>query len=317
MNSSPVRRSIRLCGSQAAQALVPGACLTSLAVFRHSCYLQTPDQSIVCLLDDLNVPGPLHVLCRLPGNFDWTAHLQPGQQGVVSDTGILLNKLFFFYSQSTSIWQPPRLATPDPDTVQTALRCLQTYLAAGRPPAEQAAQESGLGVFILPLLRGTLAEFIPTTPVAAAATGGIQALHAWLYADARPDWVAPDWVAPDSVIRLLGLGPGLTPSGDDFLVGLWVSLHALGWHTAANRLAAQIIPLAGNYTNLISLAHLRCAAQGQAAAPLHCLLQVLYTAPAAMPEAVAALTAVGHSSGWDSLAGIVLATMAYTHNPQH
>ena len=305
----PVRRSIQLCGSQAAQALVPGTCLTSLAVFRHSCYLQTPDQSIVCLLDDLNVPGPLHVLCRLPGNFDWMAHLQPGQQSIVSDTGILLNRLFFFYSRSTSIWQPPRLVTPDPDTLHTALRCLQTYLAAGRPPAKRAAQESGLGVFILPLLHGTLAEFIPTTPVAAAASDGIQVLRSWLYAGA-----ASDWIAPDCVIRLLGLGPGLTPSGDDFLAGLWVGLHALGWHAAASQLAAQLIPLASAYTNLISLAHLRCAAQGQAAAPLHILLQVLSNAPAAVPEAVDALTALGHNSGWDSLAGIVLAALAYAHS---
>ena len=48
----------------------------------------------------------------------------------------------------------------------------------------------------------------------------------------------------DNAEPLLGLGPGLTPSGDDFIGGYLVALHALGRRHEAEAIAARLLPLA-------------------------------------------------------------------------
>jgi len=76
----------------------------------------------------------------------------------------------------------------------------------------------------------------------------------------------------------------------------------------AVRLAAWALPLAETRTGTISRAHLACAAAGEGSASLHDLLAALLTADAAaIAAAVTALAAIGHSSGWDMLAGATLA----------
>ena len=105
---------------------------------------------------------------------------------------------------------------------------------------------------------------------------------------------------------LLGLGPGLTPSGDDFLGGAMIALAALGEPGRARRLADLILPSAAHLTGKISVAHLACAAKGEGAAALHGALAVLARPePGAMGTALAAIDRIGHCSGWDGLAGAV------------
>jgi hypothetical protein len=110
---------------------------------------------------------------------------------------------------------------------------------------------------------------------------------------------------------LIGLGPGLTPSGDDALGGMLVALHAFGFSVLADRLAAAMLPRARQRTNAISYAHLACAAEGEGAEPLHELLHTLATPGApGLEDRLRLLDAVGHTSGWDALAGAALALAA-------
>ncbi|MCD8141198.1 MAG: DUF2877 domain-containing protein, partial [Planctomycetaceae bacterium] len=57
----------------------------------------------------------------------------------------------------------------------------------------------------------------------------------------------------------------------------------------------------------ISLAHLRAAAGGPGAAPFHDVLNKLLLGEADFNPCLRRIDAVGHSSGWDILAGIVTA----------
>ncbi|HYL26024.1 MAG TPA: DUF2877 domain-containing protein [Burkholderiales bacterium] len=58
-------------------------------------------------------------------------------------------------------------------------------------------------------------------------------------------------------------------------------------------------------TSAISGAHLAAAAAGEGHEALHACLQALFSADADWPRVLAELTNVGHTSGWDSLAGLV------------
>jgi hypothetical protein len=102
----------------------------------------------------------------------------------------------------------------------------------------------------------------------------------------------------DNAEPLLGLGPGLTPSGDDFIGGYLVALHALGRRHEAEAIAARLLPLAAQRTGRISAAHLAAAAKGEAAAVFHTALAGGDPHP---------LLVLGHSSGWDMLAGALTA----------
>ena len=93
---------------------------------------------------------------------------------------------------------------------------------------------------------------------------------------------------------LIGLGPGLTPSGDDYLGGMMVALHVDGREPQARALWRWLQPRLSR-TTPISGAHLAAASAGEAHEALHNAL--------ADPGAAKQLQTLGHCSGWDALAG--------------
>lgn len=78
---------------------------------------------------------------------------------------------------------------------------------------------------------------------------------------------------PSLVRRLLGLGPGLTPEGDDFLVGWLAACRAFGVRTP--RVNAAIARLARLRTTLLSTSMLACAVTGDVPPRLSAWLAVV------------------------------------------
>ncbi len=111
-------------------------------------------------------------------------------------------------------------------------------------------------------------------------------------------WLRNEGRSPD---ELIGLGPGLTPAGDDFVGGAMIALRAFGRAGPAGRIAAWALPLAKDRTNRISRAHLECAAQGEGHEALHDLLCTFDR------KHLERLARIGHSSGMDAAAGALLA----------
>lgn len=106
---------------------------------------------------------------------------------------------------------------------------------------------------------------------------------------------------------LMGLGPGLTPSGDDFLVGLFAVLHVkqsplFGLGT----LCLEMVAGAEHTTNAISYAALSKAATGRVRACMAELIQQLLHGEAdAWTAPLRRVLAIGSTSGSDIVAGIV------------
>jgi len=108
---------------------------------------------------------------------------------------------------------------------------------------------------------------------------------------------------------LIGLGDGLTPSGDDFCVGLLAGTLLLRereqmkkWY---DELCVSVNRGAGG-TNDVSRAFLEAACGGRFSQPLLALLEAL-AAGAPLEEPLEQLLRVGHSSGADTLGGLWLA----------
>ena len=108
---------------------------------------------------------------------------------------------------------------------------------------------------------------------------------------------------------LLGLGGGLTPSGDDYLGGLLFGWRLIGrrrelhaWDAAAAQLAADAAAL----THPISARLFADLAAGEGWAPLHDLVKALAAGESERAlQAARHLTTVGQTSGWDVLAGLL------------
>lgn len=120
----------------------------------------------------------------------------------------------------------------------------------------------------------------------------------------REDWLA----AAEAACGMLGLGCGLTPSGDDWLCGLLALLH----FTAARADAAAFLSALCSHlsvrlheTSDVSARFLETACAGRFSAPLCALFCAWNDADAdAFERAVSRLLRLGHSSGADTLEGI-------------
>jgi len=120
---------------------------------------------------------------------------------------------------------------------------------------------------------------------------------------------------PRELVSLVGLGAGLTPSGDDVLVGALAALDAISRCSPDGRLLRQAlvdalpVPLESRTTRL-SAQMLRAAADGLYAEPVLALLDALAredTSPAPVERATEELLHLGHRSGRDTLLGIAAA----------
>jgi len=113
---------------------------------------------------------------------------------------------------------------------------------------------------------------------------------------------------------ILGAGPGLTPSADDFVIGLLLSLNRWQkpfWSADSLRsLNDQLVKAAYLKTTTLSANLIECATLGWADERLINALDLLVTGIAREPEIVAHLLGWGHSSGVDAFVGMAVSLTA-------
>lgn len=104
--------------------------------------------------------------------------------------------------------------------------------------------------------------------------------------------------------RLAGLGGGLTPAGDDFLLGAMCASRLIFPERQAQGIGAAIFRGTASRTTRLSSAWLAAAARGEFGAPWHRLLGALTSGDIeVLEQAAQALLKTGHTSGADALAG--------------
>ena len=113
-----------------------------------------------------------------------------------------------------------------------------------------------------------------------------------------------------AVPSLVGLGDGLTPSGDDILVGFMAALDfASDAHPSAEYRKAVTTALPqplGSFTTRLSSQMLTTAIEGCYAEPILEVLSIIYgKSYDLLPEAARRLERMGHRSGMDTMQGII------------
>ena len=257
-------------------------------VFDRSFYLRSGDM-FICVGDPAIGNGPLTLIADAslrPSNLG----LRPGQPASIVDRRIAIGDTIEFTLDRCEPWRPP----PWP-VCQSPSRLTDICAAVARAAAAEAPRE-GFGQLFC-----SHEQVTGRTPLASLARGPIARFEAWLSGAVRTDHALA--TAPAPIQGLIGLGPGLTPSGDDFLVGALALLDALTERKVHAALAAAIADVSPASTSAMSRCFLTAAAAGHIGEHLHCAVASVISGK--IDSAIAAVRNIGHSSGWDMLAGIV------------
>jgi hypothetical protein len=271
-----------------------------LAVMSQAVYLESEAGELVWLATDAT---PMHGRCLSLG-----CTLPTVSEGVAYE--VLADALWFEDGISlawagASIWQAPTTG----DVLRFGPGNLARRLESARPSLETLPPPRGFGLLLAPILdRPSEGAIDP------AVSGSSRTL--WLALPSIENLCdALHGGDVDGALvhaePLLGLGEGLTPSGDDFIGGMLFGISLLeGVRAPLGRLSSsaleRFLTIARHRTNRISFALLRDHAVGQASEPVHHYVRaVLRGDPQAdLDRLIADVVRLGHSTGWDTLAGL-------------
>ena len=254
------------------------------AIFRNSFYVRFGDDW-ACFGSTAIGRSPLNVPCSgmLP---DWRFAIDVGSPASAR-CGALDLPGYAIGLDNAPVWAPGAEPSSHCASRAVGLNALSQLLPATLPAGSLAG-----------LLRQ---HSLPLTCVEKTAWPAVDALSTWAALPVEDNSPPP----LSAVCGLLGLGPGLTPSGDDFLAGFAVALRAVG-KSARSTALAQVIGDHEHLTSALSAVHLRVAISVGLSEDMDKLLGALLVGRGAAIEAVIGrLYADPHYSPWDALAGIV------------
>lgn len=278
-------------GACAARALRDGGRGEISAVFERSFYVVMNGQWI-CIVPKGGGLGPLNAQCAGDSLVDAIKSLCVGDSAHCENNSLRIGALTFSFNGAAT-WKPDEPGRWDRCTVAQGLERLRQEISSRELPKDGLAQFLQSGV-------------IPSTAVAKAAQEPLQNLRVLLRLA-----IGDSETKIDSLLPLIGLGPGLTPSGDDVIGGALIVLHLLGEDRARDALWAALRPHAKTATGDISFAHLEAAAEGLGHEAMHRIANALMSGDDNLCEKLDAVHAIGHTSGWDALVGIVAALEAW------
>jgi hypothetical protein len=267
-----------------------------LAGFSRAAYLVTEQAKIFWLASE---DTPMHLRgMRIAGPFP---KLAAGEKFFVEGKCIRIAPDFKVDFGDASAWTVPAVpAGPALEMEKIPLRVMSLF-----PDHFDLSQASGFGRLIpkiLSLASGQEDEKAEIDPVLALAWPGIHKIAKACLTGDMPGLL-------QEANALVGLGEGLTPSGDDFLGGLLFCVSTIqrlypGFIYLDSSEQALFIESAGRRTHPISFTLLKDLANGRAVEPLHeWIHSILSDQPPESTRPASCLTQIGHSTGWDLLAG--------------
>jgi hypothetical protein len=217
-----------------------------------------------------------------------------------------------FSFDDTHIWQAPSV---DPDHAVEITK-LSTYIQSFYSKLN-FSQTKGFGHFIPHIL--SLSQNSPSKSTFESTDAFLRFAQPFVLNIARACLQHTASQIHQSADALIGLGTGLTPSGDDFLGGFLFCIKILQDAYPGMNFIDVAIPIEsyGSRTHLISFTLLQDLAIGHAIAPLHQIINGLLSGVSfeSIYTDVSQLTAVGHSTGWDLLAGLLTGLLIVFQNP--
>jgi hypothetical protein len=262
------------------------------SVFRQACNIRTDRGGLLTLLAPKLGNAPHGIRVAAPPQLAFSDHLRAGQRvGCRAAVLRVAGAEFAVDLAGTKRWRS------ELETLATDLR---------RPEVARAWQAAWQA---LECHRRALAVH----PLGSAVHAGGVALASASRALSVP-------AAAAAIRRLIGCGPGLTPAGDDLIVGFLAGLWSTRGDDPARRRFLEaltaIVTAAAEATGEISRAYLQHASRGSVAEWLGGLARAIADG-APLPEVARAtckVLRVGHTSGGDGVQGLLLGLVCWSED---
>jgi len=299
MKPSSIRSqaSIKQMGSLARVCLSPGQFGKVLAAFSKAVYLLTDANELFWITTEA---GPIHQRCisiAAP-----LLELQVGMPFCVEEQRLIIDAAVVLDTEDASLWSsPPTIKTHYlkitelTDSIQSLFSSLDY------------SQAKGFGNFIPHIL--SLIQNSSSSPSFETRDPMLLFAKPFVMAMSQACLNQNTFQISQNADALIGLGSGLTPSGDDFLGGMLFAMKVLQAAYPNLNSFNNIIPIESyrSRTHLISFTLLKDLANGHAIAPLHQIINGLLGGKSleSIYPSFLQLIQVGHSTGWDLLAGLL------------
>jgi hypothetical protein len=286
------------------------------SIFRRVVNIVWADGSLssISRIDICN--GSANIVTDLPASSDFVHYgIEPGASvRMEPELKILYVGAISISLNNATLWQSPlaHLRSPlPPHQVKANLKAINNWL--------DTVESIKYGLNRLfphleAMIKGTYLPSADTDPVTYLAA---QAINNLLPALCKMDKAN----ITRSAACLIGLGPGLTPSGDDYLAGLMLSLTACSAYLpesiklAPRLLTDSVIQLVPGLTNDLSRQMLEFAAKGMGSELMENMVFTLFFTTQienTVLQSAMDLSCVGASSGFDQLLGIMSGAYLYS-----
>ena len=251
------------------------------SIHTHACNLLTDQGELIALVSSRHGNGPFHIV--VPPAL--LTERRMGEVGVYQPRKLVFEKQQLAVDTAT-VWQPHLTPVRIPNIISPSFWLHET--TSGYPVSLLFPTEEAI-----------------TTPLRSRAATGLSALVHGLQ-QTNLD------VVNKGIKALIGLGPGLTPAGDDFLVGFLAGLTLGPPATVVSAPSLSqlrtCIDKAADQTTRLSGAWLRCAAHGQFGETWHSLAHALQSGQRKKIEQAAHhILSTGATSGVDAMTGLLKA----------
>ena len=255
-----------------------------LAVHARACNLVTDQGAVIALVVPGIGDGPLNIVLG-----DWPGCMSGVQAGtrVTCGPDRLLLDGFKIALDAADTWEP----CPNWDDLRAARGAIEASLE--RLVAIGLDHDSNN--VLVPLLgEPSFAQGLASILVQRFREAALQL---------KAGWRGDEGALAEGGAALAGLGDGLTPAGDDFLMG--VMLWAWLAHPTPRQFCETLSQAAVPRTTIFSAAFLEAAARGQCSIAWHRLLAALAEDRPKIAGAAQGVLARGASSGLDALIGFL------------
>jgi hypothetical protein len=290
-------------GDFAANILLPDSEGSVLASFSKVTYLRHALDEVIWFVSE---DAPMHRRAiQLPGSLPGFLVDTPY---IVKNKVLMLESGYALDFNFAKKWKTPYLF---PDHA-LPIKEIKEYLGQFLSACEGFPSPNGLGLFIPAILNLNQDQANNNTPDRLDLT-----------ASQRFAWPTIKHIARACLTRdidgifkhgeeMIGLGEGLTPSGDDFIGGLLFCIRKLQdlyklYHPSVFSKLEEFLERLKSRTNLISYTMLKDHANGYASETLHTFIYELLSGHdrVHLRYLGSELIQIGHSTGWDILAGVM------------
>ncbi len=260
-----------------------------LHVFDRACNLINERKEILSIVAPEIGNGPFNLVIK--AGFSFTEHLSLRSPVTASPNCLTLGALTI-HTQHATLWPPrpdwERLHAYRDDILCQLVSSRAARFATKRPP-RAGADCFGRTNATLSMTEITKYQ-LPTTQIANSLFSSLA--------------IADLPACLSAARKLAGLGIGLTPSGDDIILGAIFAVRILHPHGIADGLTREVADTAAALTTSLSAAWLRSGGKGEAGVLWHDLFDALISGESPrIRSKIIQLLSVGYSSGADALSG--------------